>query len=89
MSLYDYHYSRKLILDDPPFDSLIFAAIRKADSTNMERLKRSFPELAEEMQARYNARLGVIPSDGDIDLEVLAKQVHDLLYPKERGDAAA
>jgi hypothetical protein len=88
MSLHGYHYSRKLALDDAPLESLIFAAIRKADSDNLMRLGTAFPELIAEMKMRYNARLGVIPSDGDIDLELLAKQVNDMLYPKERDYAA-
>ncbi len=57
----------------------------------MERLKRAFPLLFEEMQLRYNAPLGVIPADGQIDMEALAPQVHRLIYPNstEVEDAEA
>ena len=88
MGLHSYHYSRKLANLDPPFESLIFAAIRKADSVNMERLEASFPELVAEMKLRYNARLGVIPEDGELDLDALAEQINAMLYPERKYDAA-
>ncbi len=79
MSLYDYHYSQKLALEDPPLDALIMAAIRKADSTNMARLEAGFPELVTEMRARYNAPLGVIPEDGEVDMDAVAEGRNRLL----------
>lgn len=61
--LHAYQVSRELAAMDPPFSALIFAAIRKADSENTARLKMAFPELVEEMQARYWAPGGVLESE--------------------------
>ena len=63
MSLYDYRYSQKLALEDPPFYALIMAAMRKADTDNTERLKACWPELWNEMFRRYNAPGGELPED--------------------------
>ena len=63
MSLYDYRISRTLMIGDPPFSSFIMAAMRKADSKNIEKLKFVFPDIWKELQARYNAPAGVLLSD--------------------------
>jgi hypothetical protein len=60
MTLYDYQKSKEI---DAPFYALIMAAMRKADSNNIEKLKSAFPELFAELQERYNAPCGII--DGD------------------------
>ena len=46
------------------FYSLIQAAMRQADEWNMDALKAAFPGIAEDLQARYNAGGGILPSDG-------------------------
>lgn len=63
MSLFDYEVSKKLTLQDPPFYALIMAAMRRADSTNLESLRRAFPAVYAELQARYNAPGGLIGSE--------------------------
>jgi hypothetical protein len=79
MSLHSYHVSLKLLKNDPPFCSLIMAALRKADTRNLAILSRAFPEVWTELDRRYNApRLGVLPEDGPVDMDVLAKQVASL-----------
>lgn len=60
MSLWDYTMSKQLMKDDPSFASLIMAALRKADSSNAAKLRQAFPEIADEMQRRYDAPGGVI-----------------------------
>ena len=55
MSLFDYSVSQRLSVDDPPFAALIMAALRKADTRNAAKLSAAFPEICDEMQARYNA----------------------------------
>lgn len=55
MSLYDYEIGRKIEAEDPPFYALIQAAMRRADTYNLERLKSVFPEVYAELTARYNA----------------------------------
>ena len=63
MSLYDYEVGREISVHDPPFSSLIQAAMRKADTRNSEKLQEMYPEIWEELQARYNAPGGILPSD--------------------------
>lgn len=63
MSLYDYIVSKALAEDDPPFEALIMAALRKADSENAAKLRSAWPETCAEMQARYDAPGGVLPGE--------------------------
>lgn len=61
MSRYDYERSRQLVNES--FASLIMAAIRKADTDNYRLLRAAFPEIADELQARYDATGGFL--DGE------------------------
>jgi len=63
MSLYDYRMSQIISREDPPFFALIMAAIRRADSYNRRLLQRAFPEIYNELQARYNAPNGELESE--------------------------
>ncbi len=63
MSLFDYLRSRKIESEGHPFYALIMAAIRQADSTNLEKLKKEWPEVYTEFERRYNAPGGVLPED--------------------------
>ena len=63
MSHYDYAVSRQIDADDYPFAALIMAALRKADSTNAAKIQAAWPDIAAELQARYNAPGGVLPGD--------------------------
>jgi hypothetical protein len=54
LSFDDYVIGRELLLNDPPFYALIQAAMRKADTDNLEKLKSAFPEVWEELNARYH-----------------------------------
>ena len=65
MSLHEYKTSQAIALLDPPFYALIMAAMRAADSINALRLQMAWPHVWEEMQARYNAPLGLIPGDNE------------------------
>lgn len=75
MSLHGYHVSVLVAQKDLPFESLIMAAMRKADTDNLTALQAAFPATWRELQARYNAPAGVIPEDGDIDLNVLSQHL--------------
>lgn len=55
MTIHDYMQSKEIGYNNPSFAALIMAAIRKADSTNIEKLKIAFPEIYDELQKRYNA----------------------------------
>lgn len=61
MSLYEYRESEKL--ERVPFYALIMAAMRKADSTNIVLLRRAWPEVWVELEARYHAPGGLIAGD--------------------------
>jgi hypothetical protein len=40
-----------------------WAAMRQADTDNLEALKSVFPEVFDELKARYNATGGLLPSE--------------------------
>ena len=63
MSLYDYEKSREIALRDEPFYALIMAAARHADSDNLRLLRHAWPETIAELEARYNAPGGLLPSE--------------------------
>lgn len=63
MSLYDYKVSQELFVDDTPFYGLIMAAMRCADTRNQVLLKRVWPEVWDELEARYNAPGGRLEGD--------------------------
>ena len=67
MSLYDYKMSIKL--SDAPFYGLIMAAMRGADTNNLEKLKRDFPDIWDELYERYHAPGGMLPSDPGYGVE--------------------
>lgn len=63
MSKFDYDISRKIAAEDYPFYALIMAAMRKADSNNVAKLQSMWPNVWEELQARYNAPGGLLPGE--------------------------
>ena len=64
MTLHEYLQSREVAATRPPFYALVMAAMVGADSHNAELLQQAFPEVWKELQARYNAPGGRLPSDG-------------------------
>lgn len=63
VSHFDYKMSQKISAEDFPFYALIMAAIRQADSDNLEALKEAFPETYHELRERYNAPGGLLPGE--------------------------
>ncbi len=63
MSAYDYHASHQISATDPPFYALIMAAMRKADTANLAKLRAAFPDTYREVEARYHAPGGLLPED--------------------------
>lgn len=63
MSHYDYEKSKEISAEDPPFASLIMAAMRKADTENTAKLKGAFPQIFNELQKRYWAPGGLLPEE--------------------------
>ena len=82
MSLHSYHVSTNLLRKDPPFYALVMAAMKKADTGNLMKLQSAFPEVWLELQARYDAPLEVIPADGPVNMEDLARRVDELRRQK-------
>lgn len=64
MSLHEYLTSNAIEQLDPPFYSLIMAAMRKADSTNILKLQEAFPDVWKELDRRYRTRGGILEEDG-------------------------
>ena len=60
MSRFSYIQSRLIASEDPSFDALIMAAMRKADSYNATRLRAAFPTVWIELQARHDAPGGYL-----------------------------
>ena len=63
MSHYDYRRSIQIAIQDEPFYALIMAAMRQADTRNLEKLRQAFPDTYEELAARIDARNGVLPDE--------------------------
>jgi hypothetical protein len=63
MGLYEYRESRKLFEADHGVDVLIMAAMRKADDHNLRLLRQGWPELWDELEARYHLPGGMFPSE--------------------------
>lgn len=63
MSLFDYRAAAEIGRTDPPFYSLIMAAMAKADTVNLARLRAAFPDTYREFEQRYNAGGGILPTD--------------------------
>lgn len=69
MSYADYQFSKTITMEDYPFYSLIMAAMRQADTDNLDKLKWAWPAVWDELNGRYNARGGLLPD------EVLAGEI--------------
>ena len=60
MSLHEYEKSKEIALADYPFYAIVMAAMRQADTRNLEALTFAFPAVRKELQARYNAPGGLL-----------------------------
>lgn len=63
MSHSDYIEGQRLSLGDPPFSSIIQAAMRKAGGSNLSKLQKGWPEIWSDLQARYDAPGGRLSED--------------------------
>ena len=63
MSHYDYIKGREIASEDYPFYALIQAAMRQADTDNLQQLRLSWPTIYHELQARINAPEGWLPGE--------------------------
>ncbi len=78
MSLHSYHYSRKLLVKDPPFYALIMCAIAKADTENLKKITQLWPAVVLEYKERYSSPLGILPSDEVEDIESVKQRIQEL-----------
>jgi len=62
-SRYDYMRGRELYAEDTPFYALIQAAMRRADTNNLEMLKDCWPEVWKELQERYDTPGGYLKEE--------------------------
>ena len=65
MSYSTFVTGRDISAVDYPFYALIQAAMRQADTDNLEKLKQCWPEVYNELTERYNAPGGKLPGDKD------------------------
>jgi hypothetical protein len=63
MSRDDYVHSQDIAAQGYPFYALIMAAMRKADTDNLEKLRRAFPATHDELVQRYSAPAGYLPHE--------------------------
>jgi len=63
MSHFDYEMSKKIAMEDYPFYALIMAAMRQADTMNSQKLQMAFPQVYQELHARYNAPGGKLEGE--------------------------
>ena len=66
MSIMDYKASLHIAMEDPPFYAIIMAAKSKADTTNVEKLKKAFPETWIELRNRYEALGGLLQGESEV-----------------------
>lgn len=69
----DYWKARRLVKEDFPFYAALAYLIQKADSDNLERIRRAWPGEVTRMQERHNAPGGAITEDE----KALAQKVMD------------
>jgi hypothetical protein len=63
MSRFDYLASLDIAKQGHPFYGVIMAAMRQADTYNLDALQEAFPATWNELQERYNAPGGYLPED--------------------------
>jgi hypothetical protein len=67
MSRHAYQVSREISAGDPPFQALIMAAMRQADTANRTLLQAAWPETWTELSARYSSPGGLLPGEPGYD----------------------
>jgi hypothetical protein len=63
MSKHEYLASQEIARHGHPFYGIVMAAMRQADTDNLELLRQAWPEVFAELQARYNAPGGDLEGD--------------------------
>ncbi len=68
MSYHEYKTGQRIELQQHPFYALIQAAMRQADNENQDKLAAAWPEIWQELQARYKAPGGALPGETSEEL---------------------
>lgn len=63
MSHYDYSRSQYLEATSEPFYALIMTAMRQADTDNLGKLVAMWPDVWDELKARYNSPGGYLSGE--------------------------
>ena len=63
MSRYDYRQSAQIAAADLPFYALVMALYRQADTRNAAKIRAAWPDVVEELEARYRAPGGYLPGE--------------------------
>ena len=63
MSLYDYQESMIIAEQDRPFYALLMATMRQANTVNAEKMRECWPDVWDELVARYNAPGGKLKGE--------------------------
>lgn len=88
MSYREYSESVKIstgdeIGDEPSFYSIIMAAMRRADTSNLAKLCIAFPKQWEELKARYGAPGGCLSKEEAVAFLGYGKDRDDVEFPME------
>lgn len=87
MSQRDYEISAKIEREynvPEDFYGVIMAAMRGADTFNLERLKAAWPKVWEELRERYNAPAGLMDGEKSADGKLERRDGH-LIVVEEDG----
>lgn len=63
LDFYSYQQSQRINMQGPPFYALIAAAMRQADSTNIEKLRAAFPNTWKGLLERHTKPGGRLPDE--------------------------
>ncbi len=63
MSLHEFRIAEEIWKKDPPFYSLIMAAMQRSDTVNQAKLRKTWPDIWDESLERYNSPGGMLPSE--------------------------
>ena len=77
LNIIDYTLSK--YLQQIPFDALVAAAMRKADTENLNLLGEIFPQIRKDLHDRYNAPGGYLERDAKVNSDQMESIVKNYL----------
>jgi hypothetical protein len=82
----DYMDSLEIMLGDHSFYAILMAAMRKADSDNLDLLEKAFPEVYQELLDRYSAPGGYLKGEDSSTGRVPDNFSTEIHYVESDGD---